>query len=93
MFSLRRLTISINPKRKLIFTNSCYREWHDRRSEYRVQIGLPSRHLFPLYFYSNDLNEAKTLMARVYMGANPGKQVALSDIIRKLSLVEGIFRF
>jgi hypothetical protein len=33
------------------------------------------------------------LTARIYMGANPIKRAAVSEIIRKVSLLEGVFRF
>lgn len=45
-----------------------------------------------MYFYTNDLNEAKILAARVSLSSTDN-QPLISDLLRKLSLLEVIFRF
>ena len=61
-------------------------------SEYRVQICLRERRLEPIYFYTNDLNEAKTLTARVVISGSI-KKSEISSLIRSISVLEVIFRF
>ena len=48
--------------------------WHDRKCRHRVQIILPQRQAKPIFFYSNDLNEAKILAARIYMSSDKRKR-------------------
>ena len=66
--------------------------WHERNSAYRVQIILPSRQAKPIFFYTNDLNEAKILAARIFISSSQ-KRTNISEMIRKVSFFEVIFRF
>lgn len=66
--------------------------WHDRKFDFRVQIRLPARQVQPIFFYTNDLNEAKMVAARVYMGSS-GKRQQITELIKKISFIEVIFRF
>jgi hypothetical protein len=39
--------------------------WHDKRCEFRVAMLLEVRNFHPVYFYTDDLNEAKALSVRL----------------------------
>ena len=45
--------------------------WHERKFEFRVAMELEERKFQPIYYYTNDLNEAKALYVRLITSGSP----------------------
>lgn len=85
--------ISLSDAVFLLETKENHKEkWHESKYKYRLTINLLSRSFVPLFFYANDLNEVKTLAARINK-ASTLKVGELSKALANISKLEKVLRF